>query len=294
VTADSAVFIESQFFGMGMEVPAEAHLQRELRRRPGDAALLALQGDIARSRGDIGAARAAYVAAAAAGTDPRHRFLASVLSASVPETAAPVGTIWPGPFVRHRDFLPAPLQAELMEFALQNFERFAPARVTGDRWNTEKPIARSGRCMDVLAEFEASFGPHLATCVADVAPRIQVPPFEHDGFELQMTRYGDGDFFISHRDVEITDPGAPESRRRIAFVYYFSKRPRPFGGGDLLIYDSDRTSPAADPMKFTRVHPEDNSIALFPTQVLHEVTPVVCSSTEVEDGRLTINGWIHG
>ena len=60
-------------------------------------------------------------------------------------------------------------------------------------------------------------------------------------------------------------------------------------GGDLLIYDTARY----DHRGLTRLVAADNTIVFFPSDALHEVTPVRCEDGEFKSGRFTLNGWIH-
>ena len=67
---------------------------------------------------------------------------------------------------------------------------------------------------------------------------------------------------------------------------------RPFAGGDLLLHDAGRAGggPAG---AFSRIDPLCDSIVFFPSDCLHEVTPVACGAG-FGDGRFTVNGWIRG
>ena len=44
---------------------------------------------------------------------------------------------------------------------------------------------------------------------------------------------------------------------------------------------------------FSRIEPLCDSIVFFPSECLHEITPVACGA-EFGDGRFTVNGWISG
>ena len=79
--------------------------------------------------------------------------------------------------------------------------------------------------------------------------------------------------------------------RKLSYVYYFYRDPRPFAGGDLLLYDA--TDAGRKPRAaFSRIDPTRNSIVFFPSDCWHEIIPVACGD-EPEDGRFTVNGWIH-
>ena len=41
------------------------------------------------------------------------------------------------------------------------------------------------------------------------------------------------------------------------------------------------------------IEPLCGSIVFFPSECLHEITPVACGA-DFGDGRFTVNGWVHG
>ncbi|HEY9301476.1 MAG TPA: 2OG-Fe(II) oxygenase, partial [Phormidium sp.] len=75
---------------------------------------------------------------------------------------------------------------------------------------------------------------------------------------------------------------------------YFYREPKPFSGGELLIYDTQIFNSSyykAD--SFQAIEPRNNSIVFFPSQCYHEVLPVTCVSQAFADSRFTINGWVR-
>jgi Rps23 Pro-64 3,4-dihydroxylase Tpa1-like proline 4-hydroxylase len=44
---------------------------------------------------------------------------------------------------------------------------------------------------------------------------------------------------------------------------------------------------------YRAVVPEQNQIVFFRSELLHEITPVVCPSQAFADSRFTVNGWLH-
>ena len=63
-------------------------------------------------------------------------------------------------------------------------------------------------------------------------------------------------------------------------------------GGDLLLYDTDVTTDIYG-SDFTRLAPLDYSLVLFPSHCHHQISPVVCETTDFANGRFTLNGWLH-
>jgi SM-20-related protein len=109
--------------------------------------------------------------------------------------------------------------------------------------------------------------------------------------EVQVTAHGDGAFYRTHRDV--SDSEATDTRI-LTFVYYLSRSPRPFSGGQLKLYDYrcvDGIWRQAE--TFRLIEPEPNRLVLFPACFLHEVLPVQSASGAFADSRVTVNGWVH-
>lgn len=103
------------------------------------------------------------------------------------------------------------------------------------------------------------------------------------GLELEAVHSGDGAFFVPHVD---TMRGGRASHRVISAVYYYSRRPRAFSGGELRLWSLDGSSSKL-------IEPTDNSMVFFPSIFRHEVLPVSVPSGEFADGRFSINCWIH-
>jgi len=102
-------------------------------------------------------------------------------------------------------------------------------------------------------------------------------------FEIESVHSGDGAVFTAHID---TNRGPQSSRRVISAVYYYSRTPAAFSGGQLKLYSLDRSGSIT-------VDPEDNTMVLFPSMFLHEVLPVSVPSGEWADGRFSVNCWVH-
>src|SRR5262249_54493238 len=100
-----------------------------------------------------------------------------------------------------------------------------------------------------------------------------------------------GHFFRIHWDAG--EPGSRHSSRMINFVYYFHKIPRPFTGGELLVFDTDLEANEVGTTRFNCIVPEDNSIVFLPPNFYHSVSPIPRPSHEFSDSRFTINGHVH-
>ncbi|MFX8597224.1 2OG-Fe(II) oxygenase, partial [Acinetobacter baumannii] len=88
------------------------------------------------------------------------------------------------------------------------------------------------------------------------------------------------------------DTGPLHADRVVTFVFYLFREPRCFSGGDLLLHDwSAEGLPRAQ--RFTRLHPANNRLVIFPSECWHQVLPVSCHTGDPLDARLTVHGWFH-
>ena len=119
---------------------------------------------------------------------------------------------------------------------------------------------------------------------------LGIEPFAVGRIECQVTANNDGAYFRVH-----TDAGDNETRDRVlTYVYYYSREPRPFEGGELRVYDDLlRNGRLARHDTFQTIVPEPNSIVFFHARVMHEVTEVRVPSRAFGDSRFTVNGWVR-
>jgi hypothetical protein len=109
--------------------------------------------------------------------------------------------------------------------------------------------------------------------------------------EVQVTAHGDGAYYRTHRDVSDSEE---TDTRFLTFVYYLSRSPRPFSGGQLKLYDYQCVDGIwRQAETFHLIEPEPNRLVLFPACFLHEVLPVQSRSGTFADSRFTVNGWVH-
>jgi Rps23 Pro-64 3,4-dihydroxylase Tpa1-like proline 4-hydroxylase len=121
-----------------------------------------------------------------------------------------------------------------------------------------------------------------------VLDQLGIEEFPITHVEAQITASNDGDFFGTHCD----DSQEAIASRRITFVYFFHREPRPFEGGELRLHDSRRGEHVGTG-SYQTIVPQPNQIVFFPCSVLHEITPVECPSGDFADSRFTLNGWLH-
>lgn len=272
---------------------AAAALQRKLAADPGNSAAAERLGDVHRGRGDFPAALAAYRRLQA--LRPGHAAAAwaiAVLDGGRLPDAAPPGRR-PAPFVRMANFLAPAARDRLLAQALSACGRFVPAQVQHPGRN--RTLNYEDRNALLLAEarmlrnVRSWFVPKLRGVLPGVLARLRMEDLEVSRIDLQVTAHLCGGFFTAHSD------DSNEPRRKLSYVCHFHRHPRPFTGGDLLLYDAGGPGrdAAGAPGAFSRIGPLLDSIVFFPSGCWHEVTPVACGD-DFGDGRFTVNGWVLG
>ena len=240
----------------GLFDQAEAVLRRTLAAHPHDTNALRRLGDIQRGKGAFSAARDTYRCLHAA--DPGHPAAAwgiSILRGDrVPHAARPGPR--PVPFVRLTNFLTPAQQKWLFTLIRAGRERFVPAMVGKGNLRRESRTAWVANRRTVRA-VRPWFGPKLRSVVpraGAVAGGMRPSRPDRDG--------GDG---ASRRGI--LQEAWRQCRRGVSphaqLVYYFHRQPRPFTGGDLLLYDTDPETSRTTAGAFTRIEPVYNSLVLY-------------------------------
>jgi SM-20-related protein len=177
----------------------------------------------------------------------------------------------------------------LMEYVNGRREEFRASQVVGRSGPGEQDYRRSLVLMD-SGPFHNLFSERIQFYFPRIVRALNHPYFEISRVESQITASNDGDYFRIHNDNTHAD--APS--RTITYVYFFHREPRPFRGGELILYDSPRHGDSVVPAAIRRrVTPEQNTIIFFPSSALHEILPVICESRDFRDSRFTLNGWLH-
>jgi SM-20-related protein len=199
---------------------------------------------------------------------------------------------FPAPhFVLH-DFLPAGQHQALLAWTLNQESRFTPAGIAGK--TVDNSIRRCERLND-LGPFASLFTQLLTDSYQSWLTTLDATAFEQTSVELQIAAYGDGAHFAFHTDTGTGTSHAP-TRRMLTAIYYFYRDPKLFTGGDLRLYDlrarpSSNTSSGPD--AFVTIAPEQNSLLVFPSELGHEVMPVVQATGNFSDFRFVVNCWLH-
>jgi SM-20-related protein len=149
---------------------------------------------------------------------------------------------------------------------------------------------RKSRVLFELGEHEAVLSGRILSYLPRILPAIGMEPFPIASVEAQITASNDGDFFRPHED----NGEPPLQTRQLTFVYFFHREPRAFRGGELRVYDPEPSGNGNGGDRACRaIVPSQNQLVVFPSHLLHEITPVKCSSRAFRDSRFTLNGWFH-
>lgn len=163
----------------------------------------------------------------------------------------------------------SPALADELRKHLRLRNMFSPATVTGDAsW-------RVGRVYHIQELFVGKLVAERVLAYAHDALRLDATTCE-----VQLSSYGDGEYFRAH-----SDSGTPDvAHRRLSWVSYLNAwpGPNPFSGGELILYEDHATTTYA---------PADGETVFFPSELLHEVT-TVAAPPGWENRRFTVNGWL--
>ena len=187
------------------------------------------------------------------------------------------------------EFLVAAELNSLLGFALTREPDFTQTQVVGSKntHHTDNGYRRS-RVLYELDWYRDLFIKRITAFAPHVFRALAYPTFPIGKVETQLTSTRNGEFFRRH-----SDNGASSVRgRRITFVYFFYREPRPFSGGELRIYNTRRDSEASE-AAYTTIMPLQNQIIFFLSDYIHEIIPVQGVSDDFADSRFTVNGWLH-
>ncbi|MEU3431426.1 2OG-Fe(II) oxygenase [Streptomyces gardneri] len=205
---------------------------------------------------------------------------------------SPVSTeaIWrlPATVCRITGFLGERAAGLLLERAIASTgDRLKPSLVR-DR-ELAPDLRKSRSCPDFQA-------PELLAAIDDVREALEHTlevdcRYTEPSYGLNV--HNDGDFYGPHQDTS----AAYAPRRLLTFVYYLHRTPRPFGGGELRVFDAalplhTETTGAWEERTWRDWEPEHDSIVFFLPTAWHEVRPVVCPGRQHGDSRFAINGWL--
>jgi len=192
------------------------------------------------------------------------------------------------PYIRIPGFLSKEENEAVMAYALRKQPEFRASEVEGgEKGYRHSQVLFKLDDLASVVDVEA----RVREIIPDAAAHFGLPlPADYD-FEMQLTTHGDGGHFKIHND-NATERTAP---RFMTYIYYFSRLPQPFSGGQLRLYDDSRIDASSwVPMAtFSEINPENNTLLFFPSRHFHEVLPTLCRTDDFGDGRFTLNGWVR-
>ena len=193
--------------------------------------------------------------------------------------------IIPSPYALIDDFLSASQLQDLLSYSINEQSEFMPTTNSAN-----DPNYRQSFYLTHFPKFSELMLSLIRKIMPQIIKHLDINNFAIGQVETQMTAHSDGNYYKIHNDN-----GSPDSATRVlTYVYYYHREPKPFTGGELVIYDSkieNGYSIAATSHKI--IQPTSNTIVFFPSHCMHEVLPVSCPSQYFADSRFTINGWVR-
>ncbi|WP_209348081.1 2OG-Fe(II) oxygenase [Pontixanthobacter sp. CEM42] len=187
-------------------------------------------------------------------------------------------------------FLGTEQSAKLLEFALDNEAKFAPAEVASPDSASEidRQSRRSWQFQERLGDIGQMFRQTVRNRMVDLFTQVGLRPIDEPTIELSLAAHRDGGFFAPH--IDTYGDGTREytqSDRVLSAVYYFHRQPAGFGGGELAIMPIGGYAPPA------LIEPKHDRLALFPSFAPHEVLPITVPGNAFADARFSINCWVR-
>jgi SM-20-related protein len=193
--------------------------------------------------------------------------------------------IIPSEYVQIDNFLSIEETVRLLSFVLSQEKAFVSTSTSTNDINYRRSMA-----LYDFPEFSELIANRIQEVIPDVLNKLRLPSFPVSQIEAQLTAHKDGNYYKIHNDNGSIDTAT----RELTYVYYFYQTPKPFTGGELLIYDSKvENGFFVGTETFKTIDPRNNSIVFFLSRCLHEVLPVHCPSQAFADSRFTINGWVR-
>jgi Rps23 Pro-64 3,4-dihydroxylase Tpa1-like proline 4-hydroxylase len=174
--------------------------------------------------------------------------------------------------------------SDLLAFVVRHEGDFIPAGLHSKDGPTIDVTKRDCMVLYDLGEFRAPFQRIIETRIATGATALGLGA-DLVARELELCAYGDGGAFLMHHDTIVA------ATRRITCVYYFSRTPRPFTGGQLRLHPWPIPLKAAS-REVLDVEPECDSMIMFPSILPHEVLPVRSASGRWSDRRFSLTCWL--
>lgn len=188
-------------------------------------------------------------------------------------------------YIQIDNFLTPDQHQSLLNYVMQHRSEFVSTQTSTQAANYRESVV-----LYAFPKFHDLISQRIHQLFPDILSKLELTPFQINQIEAQLTAHNHGNFYKIHNDN-----GSPDTAtRELTYVYYFHREPKPFSGGELVIYDSRiENNYYVQAETFKTVEPRNNSIVFFLSRYMHEVLPVHCPSQQFVDSRFTINGWIR-
>ncbi len=188
-------------------------------------------------------------------------------------------------YIQIDDFLIREDKKRLLNYVFAEEIEFLPTSTSTDEVNY-----RRSSVLYAFPDFADLISDRIQSIAPDIFRTLELSPFSIFHIEAQLTAHNDGNYYKIHND----NGSSNTATRELTYVYYFYRDPKPFSGGELVLYDSKiENTYYVNADSFKTIEPRNNSIVFFLSRYMHEVLPVRCPSRSFQDSRFTINGWIH-
>ena len=209
----------------------------------------------------------------------------TTISHPIVNTPPTESEIFPSAYALIENFFTAQQLQKLLQYVEEQQSNFTPTSNSAN-----DPNYRRSMVLHSFPEFTQLMMERVRAIMPYILTYLGIESFIPSNVEAQLTLHNDGNYYKIHNDS-----GSPDTANRVlTYVYYFYREPKPFSGGELLIYDSkveNNFYVAASTYK--TIQPKNNSIVFFLSRYMHEVLPVSCPTKAFLDSRFTINGWVR-
>lgn len=185
-----------------------------------------------------------------------------------------------------QDFLPPAFNQTILDSMLEDLVTFEDAGVYSHTKGSGAVLrdVRVAKTAPLRSEVHKQFRDSIRDILPEVAPKVGLTMRDDFTFEIGAALHQDGGFFTRHIDTRTKAPS--ETSRYISIVYYLSKTPQMFSGGQFRLHPIVGSAH----QDFEAVN---NALMVFPSIAPHEVLPISVPSGKPEDGRFSINCWVR-
>jgi Rps23 Pro-64 3,4-dihydroxylase Tpa1-like proline 4-hydroxylase len=190
------------------------------------------------------------------------------------------------------DFFPLEQNERMLSFIASSRNNFSSARTA-----EQQVEFRKGLVLEDTHGIKEQMMLQILPMLPAICSQFHLTYSAVEAFECQITSYRDGDFFRPHVDLINLSDGLSRPfesyQRLISYSYYIHVIPKAFSGGVLkIITPADETRQSNETAAIS-ISPDNNRVVFFPSDILHEITPVTMVATEIDASRLSVNGWIR-